>query len=121
MNPPPLNCLRPAHPALLLVANQDGTPKLAPDEYRVMDDLVYGDILDLDPGTLLPTWVPWKDEDGKGMTYQERLEAFRDVFSSILRSRGLSQSDAATPTEKALTPEAVLSALRFLRSVLHSI
>ncbi len=106
---------------MLLVANADGTPKLVPDEYQVMDDLEYGDILDLDPGTLVPTWVPWKDEDGKEMTYQERAEAFRHVFNSILQSQRRSQSDATTLTERAVTPETVVAGLRFLRSALPSI
>ena len=90
----------------------DGSPKPEFGEWE-RDQL-----LDLDPGTLLPVWWPREHpEDGHILSHGERVESFREELDNLLSLRRTDHTGSAPPTERILTPTIVLKSLRFLRSV----
>ncbi len=93
---------QPAHPAILLLATPDGS--LRPEFHEWAEDWTY----ELDEGTLLPAWWPLKHpEDGHTLSHEERVGAFRENLESVLPN----------PRKRTTTPEDVLKALLFLRTV----
>ena len=103
----------PAHPALLLLANPDGS--LKPPHQEWQEELL------LEEGSLVPQWFPWVWEDEE-LSPDRRKEQFRlnlDVLLKLLRpatSKSSDPSATASPTRTNWTPPDVLQSLLQLRS-----
>jgi hypothetical protein len=101
---------QPAHPAMLLMAEPDGTLK------QELKDESWGgeNWLDLDAVSLLPVWWPWGAE-GERWTAQEREQAFRFYLDIALPREdvetGPQKLDTVPPLKKNLTPQDVLHSL----------
>ena len=119
----------PAHPAMLLLANPDGT--LRPD-YAEWVGSGDGNTFDLESITLLPIWWPEEHpEENRLLSYIERLDTFRhslQVSIAMCSPRGIEVKDLASVppaalkallanTVRQITPEIVLRALLQLREM----
>jgi hypothetical protein len=99
---PLLNPNQPAHPAMLLLANPDGSLR---SEFQ---DWAEDQTFELNGGTLLPTWWPYEHlEDGDSLSHEERVGIFHDELENLL----------SFSRERGVTPNDVLKALIFLRDL----
>ena len=119
----------PAHPAMPLLANPDGTLKPDHAEWVGSGD---GNTFDLESITLLPVWGPGEHpEENRPQSYIERLDTFRhslQVSIAMCSPRGIEVKDLASvppaglkallaDTVRQTTPEIVLRALLTLRDL----
>ena len=119
----------PAHPAMLLLANADGTLKPDYADWAGSGD---GSTFDLESITLLPIWWPEEHpEENRLLCYIERLDTFRyylQMFIACYSPRGgkIKTLDSVPPaalkalladTARQTTPEIVLRALLQLREM----
>jgi hypothetical protein len=119
----------PAHPAMLLLANADGTLRSDYAEWAGSGD---GNTFDLESITLLPVWWPGEHpEENRPQSYIERLNTFRhslQVSIAMCSPRGIEVKDLASvppaglkavlaDTVRQTTPEIVLRALLHLREM----
>lgn len=114
---------QPAHPAMLLLVNLDGSLK---PEFK---DWERGQLqlLDVDPGSLLPVWWPTETDDGlrETLSYEDRMVIFREQLDNLLslhvHGGDIIKSSrrflSVTPVEEILSPEVVLNCVRQLHSI----
>jgi hypothetical protein len=123
MRKPFLDASQPAHPAMLHLAESDGTVK--PEFQEEWPPA----ILDLDPGSLLPVWWPTESTEPpfRRLTYDERMLGFREQLENLLdlavlggvRTKSSRPFLAVTPLDK-VSPQLVLRCVRMLHSVFCS-
>ncbi len=108
--PAPTPPLASPPPALLLLANRDGSLKEAFADYQ--------DVLALEPPDLTPEWWP-SEVEGQPLSPEERALNFQANLEAVLGLRAPAASGSASPTPTSLTPQRVLQSLLLLHSVLH--
>ena len=112
--PAPLR-VPPPHPLMLEVAKLDGDP-----HPQFQED--YGELLNLDPDSLVPRWFPDKIE-GEQLSPADRASAFSEMLTAAYKAQSAPRSpdasatsDSTSPVPAPSKPQQVLACLRLLHS-----